>query len=315
MKRYLLQILIFIIFSGITFLLILSLADGTSDSYYLRVTTPKQQSLILGTSKAAQGVQPQVLNDILGRDDIYNFAFTVAHSPYGPVYLKSVKKKVDPKSNDGIFIVTIDPYSISSRSIEINNVEEFRENGSFLDDLGNINIFPNFPYLIKHYNYSYIYLLTKKMEYINNDYLHSDGWYEVNITMKEKALNERIENKIKEYKIKLEQYNYSEVRYNSLVETIEFLKQHGHVFLVRLPVSKPYLKMENKLMPDFDNKMEVLSQKYDLKYLNFNNSPNTYQYTDGNHLYKASGLEVSKIIAEWIKGNSLEDTTKSENFQ
>jgi len=301
MKRFLLQILFFAIFSGITFLLILSLADGNSDPYYLRVTTPKQQSLILGTSKAALGLQPHILNDVLGRKDMYNFAFTIFHSPFGSVYLKSIKKKVDSKSKNGIFIVTIDPYSISSRSAEPNNIDEFRENGSFLDDLVDINIFPNFPYLIKHYNYSYIYLLTKKMDYVNNDYLHNDGWYEVNITMKEKALNERITNKIKKYEKNLEQYNYSEVRYNFLIETIEFLKQHGEVYLVRLPVSYPFLEMENKLIPDFDNRMNKLSREYDLKYLNFNNSTNLYEYTDGNHLYKTSGAVVSRKIAEWIK--------------
>ena len=28
---------------------------------------------------------------------------------------------------------------------------------------------------------------------------------------------------------------------------------------------------------------------------------NLFVYTDGNHLYKSSGEEVSEIVAEWIK--------------
>ena len=48
-----------------------SLADGTTDDAYLKFTTPKQGSLILGSSIAAQGIHPKELNAVLKRDDIY----------------------------------------------------------------------------------------------------------------------------------------------------------------------------------------------------------------------------------------------------
>lgn len=53
-------------------------------------------------------------------------------------------------------------------------------------------------------------------------------------------------------------------------------------------------------MPDFDEKIQKvvpLSKGYlDMVARNSN-----YEFTDGNHLYKASGKIVSKKVAKWIE--------------
>ena len=277
-------------------------ADGNSDPHYYHFASSKQKSLILGTSKAAQGLQPDMFDSILNRKDIYNYAFTVAHSPYGPAYLRSIKSKLTENTKDGIFIITIDPYAVSSRLKNPNDTTHFRENSLAVANIENVSSKPNFQYLLKYYGYQYIYILTKKINYVNDDFVHENGWEEVNISMRENALNERIESKLEDYKNKLPEYHFSEVRYSYFERTIEFLKKHGKVFIVRLPVSEPFLIMENSINEDFDNLISKSCEKFNVPYLDFTKIKNDYRYTDGNHLYKTTGAEVSKKIAIWIKG-------------
>ncbi len=282
-------------------LVILSLADGNSDSYYLKFTSPRQSSLIIGTSKAAQGLQPKIMNNVLERKDIYNYSFSLGHSPYGPAYLESIKKKINPETQNGIFIVTVDPYSLSSRLKNPDDLAKFRENGRFVEDIKYVNNNPNLEYLIWHYPEQYIYLITSKLNYVNDDFVHDDGWEEINVSMKEEIVKERVSGKLKEYHRVLPTYNFSQVRYSYLEKTIQFLQQHGKVYLVRLPVSKPFLEMENSVMLNFDLKMEKLSVSNNIRFLNLTTQASEYEYTDGNHLNITSGAVVSQKIAEWIK--------------
>ncbi|AVR46908.1 hypothetical protein C7S20_17475 [Christiangramia fulva] len=299
MKLFIEKILLFLLFLAIGGYFIFTLADGNSDPFYTRFTSPRQSSLVLGTSKAAQGVQPAVLNEVLGRNDIYNYAFTVAHSPYGPVYLRSIKNKLDPGTKDGVFIVTVDPYSIASRAENPEDSSNYRENNLALASVEDVNQDPNIKYLLYEYPYKYIYLITKKLNYVSNEKLHANGWYEVNISMKDKDHRDRVERKLQSYSKKLKDYKKSKLRLRYLEKTIRFLKQHGKVYLVRLPVSAPFLELEDQLDPNFDTKMRNLSKKFDIPYLVIKDS--LYDFTDGNHLYKKSGYKVSQKIAEWIK--------------
>jgi hypothetical protein len=79
------------------------------------------------------------------------------------------------------------------------------------------------------------------------------------------------------------------------------LKKHGKVVLVRIPVSEEILKIENKLCISFDSIIE--SRFVDVPYLNYKNEAKKYMYIDGVHLYKKSGKEFTKQLANDI--NSL----------
>lgn len=302
MKYFFLKILGFLFLISIGVFCVFLLADGNSDPFYVRFTTKRQKSIILGTSKAAQGLQPQVFNEVLGREDFYNYSFTTGHSPYGPAYLRSIRKKIDPSTRNGIFILTVDPYSISSRSKNPNDSLSFVENELAVGDVNFVNYRPNLEYLIKHYPEQYIYILTKKLDYVNNDFLHDDGWYEVNIKMNDSLVNFRSKGQFERYERKLKTFKYSHIRIDYLIKTIDFLEKHGTVYLVRLPVSKKFLKLEERLMPDFDTKIKWISKNKNIPYKHFKDQ-NDYLYVDGVHLYKDSGVKVSERIAKWIKNN------------
>ena len=297
MKRFLLPTSLYLITVLGSFLLILSSANGKVDPFYLRFTTPKQQNLILGTSRSAQALQPAVFDSTLDVD-FFNYSFTVTHSPYGPAYFESIQKKLDPSTKDGLFIVTVDPWSISSSSHEPNNPLTFREKNLAVGTTSWVNLQPNIEYTIENFSGSYYQLLFRKESSL---FLHKDGWLEVFVEMDSTSQTKRLKNKIEFYKNeKLPYFQFSTLRLEYLVKTIDFLKRHGHVYLVRMPIHTQMLVIENDLIPHFDT---VIKEAIDLSdgYLDLTKKGSSYEYTDGNHLYKTSGKIVSQEVANWMR--------------
>ena len=300
MKQFLIKSLFFLsICCGIV-CLVFYMADGHADGLYLKFTSPKQSSLILGTSKATQGIQPAVLNSYLGRNDIYNYGFTVVHSPYGPYYLESITKKLDKNFKNGIFILQVDAYGISSTASNPEDPELFREKESAVGKIANVNSKPNFEYLLWHYPYKYIFLFKRKMGLVGKGFLHDDGWVEVTENMNPKEVEKRIKSKTKAYKRRNSEYNFSKVRLKYLEKTIDMLQAHGEVFLVRMPVAKPLLDLENQLDTNFNNKMQSIAEKYTVTYFDYSNMSKEFKYLDGNHLSKNSSTRFSEILAKDI---------------
>lgn len=274
-------------------------ANGYSDAFYRRFTTPRQASLILGTSRAAQGILPQILDEILDKD-IFNFAMTMANSPYGPVYYQGIKKKLNLNSRDGLFVLEISPWSICSISEDPNDRQNFREADLFLANIHFMNINPNVEYLMKSYAQAYIKLWQQKPASM---YLHQNGWLEVTIPMDSVARANRIAHKMKLYReTQLPKYHLSTLRIDYLKRTIDLLKKHGQVVLVRVPIHKEMLAIENKLMPDFTSLIQELAKKQGVAYLDYSEKSAEYLFTDGNHLWKESAQEFSTTLARDIAG-------------
>lgn len=288
------SVVLFIVFIA-TVLIVLSQADGSADAYYLRFTTARQSSLILGTSKAAQGIQPAVLKRSL-KTEMYNYSFSLSISPYGPVYLRSIKNKLDTTRKNGIFILTVDPWSISSNTADPNDSTGFRENNSCIALIENVNKKPNYKYLLHYYEGSYYQILSRN----SPARLTGDGWLEVSLNEDEQSIQRRITYMVSDYREKIPQYNYSSVRLRYLLATIRFLENYGQVYLVRLPVHPELFEVEMKLMPDFDAKInEAIGESNG--YLDLSDLNSSFTYTDGVHLNRKSGEEVTQRIADWIQ--------------
>lgn len=300
MKKFIFETALFISIVAIIFATVLLQADGYTDPFYKRFTSSRQNNLILGTSRSAQALQPEVFQDILGIE-FFNFSFTIAHSPFGPVYLESIKKKINPESKNGIHIVSIDPWSISNKGDHPNNVLDFPENELALAKVNEVNLNPNFEYLLKQFKGKYLNILFRR-DY--RSFLHEDGWLEVNVAMDSAIVKKRLDEKIISYRSdNLPNRRFSRMRLIYLEETIQFLKQHGRVFLVRLPISPEMFQIEQELMPDFNEKINKAILMSD-GYYDFSPRNHLYQYTDGNHLWKNSGKVVSGEIAAWINSKT-----------
>ena len=291
----------FFIFSIIitSYVLLGFLADGKTDPFYLRFTSPKQHSLILGSSRAAQGIVSTILNDELDEaileGEIYNYSFTVLHSPFGAVYLNAIKEKLSEKTKKGLFIISVDPWSISSRI----DIDYPRESKLELAKISEFNSYPNYDYLRNAYQDSFFSLIPKKITPNQKMKLHNNGWLEMSIELDSIVIKKGSALKLYNYKTKkLPRNKISESRIFYLEKIIKLLKKHGKVILVRIPLDKRMLEIENMLDSSFNSKMKFIAEKNNIPYMLYKDD--NYLFPDGNHLYKESGKKFSKLLAKDI---------------
>ena len=265
---------------------------GRVDAFYGRFTSPAAGSLILGTSRAAQGIRPAVLAVRLGgqfQGPLLNYAFTLTHSPYGPAYLASIKRKLRPDVKNGLFIIAVDPWSLSLTGPE----GTFPEAQSFIGQLRQVSQNPNLPYLTR-YQTKPLYRLL--LDYATaTEHLHPDGWLEVNIGTASAQVYARTARKLQDYRLLAASQHLSAGRMQALRQTIEFLKPHGRVVLVRLPVGSSLLQLENTYQPGFDQLMCQTAAAFAVPYLDYSTQP--YTTTDGNHLQRAASQQFSEKLA------------------
>ena len=265
---------------------------GRVDAFYGRFTSPPAGSLVLGTSRAAQGIRPAVLAAGLGEKfdgPLLNYAFTLTHSPYGPAYLRSIERKLRPDVRHGLFIIAVDPWSLSLTGPE----GAFPEDQSFIGQLKQVSQNPNLPYLTR-YQTKPLYRLL--LDYATaTERLHPDGWLEVNIGTDSSQVRARTARKLQDYRRLAASQHLSAGRLRALRQTIELLKPHGRVVLVRLPVGPPLLQLENAYQPAFDQLMRQTAATLAVPYLDYSAEP--YATTDGNHLEKAASAAFTRQLA------------------
>jgi hypothetical protein len=309
MRRFIRNTALFSILPLCLIVLAFFLADGTIDPFYLRFTTPKQASLILGTSRAAQGLQPHVIDSVLHQKgfnfSIFNYSFTLAHSPYGPVYYEAIRKKLDEATKGGVYIIAVDPWSVSSRTKDPNDFASFEENNLCLATTKDINSgHPNIEYLIHSYAKPIFSIYIDQIKNAVREpttLLHKNGWLEVRVSMDPVAAKARLKTRIDEYRSNFAgYYHFSSLRFSYLEKTIDLLSKHGDVYLVRLPVDEGLRNMDDRLVPNFDVLMHDLSVRKKAPYLNYIEDSKKYTYSDGNHLYQSSGRQLSERIAHTI---------------
>ncbi|MFD2717311.1 hypothetical protein ACFST9_01195 [Hymenobacter monticola] len=268
------------------------LQRGQVDAFYGRFTSPPAGSLILGTSRAAQGIRPAVLAARLGgrfEGPLLNYAFTLTHSPYGPAYLRSIERKLRPEVKNGLFLVAVDPWSLSLMGPE----GVFPESQSFIGQLRQVSQNPNLPYLTR-YQTKPLYRLL--LDYATaTERLHPDGWLEVNIGTDSAQVRARTARKLADYQKLATTQHLSAGRLQALAQTVRLLKQHGHVVLVRLPVGPALLALEHTHQPGFDQRIREMAAEQAVPYLDYSAAP--YATTDGNHLQRDASAAFSEQLA------------------
>lgn len=297
MKKFVLYTTLLVLLLGLTIHLLFSLVDGYADPYYLKISSPQKTNLILGTSKAAQGIQPQYLEKTLHKE-FYNYSFSIGVSPYGSTYLNSIIKKLDTVNKKAHFILAVDAWSISSITQNPNDTSQFRETRSFLNKLISVNQRPNYKYLTHHFENKYYTIVAHNSPML----LHNDGWLEVFIHKDNTNIARRTKYTMDSYKDLAAKYQFSAVRLRYLLKTMEYLQQYGQVYLVRLPVDPLLFEIESNVLPDFNAVLAPAIQASN-GYLDLTQYNNDYQYTDGVHLNVQSGQKVSATIAKWMSAH------------
>lgn len=300
MKRFLIHTGLFSAILLASFLMVFSMADGTTDAFYSKFSSPKQTSLIVGSSRASQGIHPGIIDSVYGSNNIYNYGFAIPTSPYGEAYYNSISRKVDRKSKKGVFILGVNPWTLSVYKSNIEGEFKYSEDGSFMEKTHFVNMNPNLEYLIESFigkNETILSNKNRKGAY-RTYYVHDNGWLEVTIESDMFSKSEKTKDKMKLYRETLPNYEgFSEYRLDYLIKTINLFKEHGEVYLVRIPVIEEMLEIENELVPDFDKRMEEVGRDYQIPYINMIPFHKDYDYTDGNHLTSASAKRFSLDLA------------------
>jgi len=303
MKSFLIKTFCFLLISAGGILSVFMLADGTTDPYYKRLTTPKQHSLILGTSRAANALNPAVFDDILQttpNNRFFNYSFDVFISSYSPAYYKSIQRKLDKNTSDGTFILSVTPWNLSNRPGESDDELTFREDNQFLAGMPFVNMKPNVHYLVKYYQDSYLKILQNRRN-PPIPYLHSNGWLEINLYDRDRDFEEQMNIQIQSYEELLYKSTLSNVRLKYFEKTIRFLSEYGTVYLVRLPIHENMFKLEDIYSPEFDTLMSQIANDTGAQYLSFKDHENPFLFYDHEHVESRSAADVSAYVAEWIK--------------
>ncbi|QKG55437.1 hypothetical protein GKZ68_01540 [Hymenobacter sp. BRD128] len=171
------------------------LRRGYVDAFYARFTCPAAGSLVLGTSRAAQAIKPGVLAVRLNArftGPWLNYAFTLAESPYGPGYLRSIERKLAPGTRHGLFVLAVDPWSLSlpkegqprdtvgfAKSASRTKAIVFPETNSMVSRLASVSQNPNLDYLAHYLHKPFYQLLLATDTARVVERLHPDGWLEI----------------------------------------------------------------------------------------------------------------------------------------
>jgi hypothetical protein len=275
-------------------------ASGKTDAFYLRFTTPKKSSLIIGTSRAAQGLMPSVINPLLGTN-MLNFGFTLDSSPYGEVYNHAIEEKLDESTQNGIFILSVEPWSLSSAWTE-EGKEGIPEEGLSLGTVKELNQSPNYEYLVREYAKGWGFNVLEYYGYHPTEVtLHPDGWLEVDKPLDPSSIASRTKGKIKHYRENaMPGRKISDYRMSNLKKLIGKLKQHGKVYLVRLPVSPEMYDLEHEFCADFDAQMQSISETLSVPYNAMQSEAKDIVFSDGNHISRYSTQYCSQLVAKWI---------------
>ncbi|WP_223608948.1 hypothetical protein [Chryseobacterium sp. OSA05B] len=302
MGKFLFKISFYIIGIIAVLMLLASYADGNTDDNYMHFAVEKPKNIILGDSRSVQGIVPEVLKDKLSTP-FDNFSLNIAQSPYGEIYLKALKRKLDPNTKKGIFIITINPWNLSLKNDVLTKADYPEENSPF-KNMYFYNMSPNYEYLLKNLNKSWFRIyLDREAVVRSKSFLHKDGWMEVTVDMNKDSVNARIAKKTQEYQLMLNNYKLSEFRMKALNEIIDYLQPKGTVYLVRIPATQNIMNLENKRFPEFSGLMRDLSRKRNIKFYDFSGRCDDFVYTDGNHMYKESSKVLTAQIADSIQAD------------
>ncbi|HEX7869779.1 MAG TPA: hypothetical protein VF455_06660 [Chryseobacterium sp.] len=312
MKKSILKLIAFSILPFLVICYAIFLTSEKTDDFYKRFSSPQQNSFILGSSRAA-GMNPAILDSIIHKKfpkiKFYNYAFTWAHSPYGPKYLESIKKKIKSDTKNGFFIITVEPTALTVDKNLPDSPENYIENDKSVATTSLVSTNPNIEYLLESYYFSLTRELNKKILPEKNIMAEieilENGKYDVKIL---KDFNEKQKAELNQVKMiqlqeKVDGLKISENRINYLAQTIDFLQKHGKVIVVRLPINKIPYSIENKAYPDFDEKMRILSQQKKVVYINYNDFTNDYKYSDEVHLIPESMDRFSETLGKDILTN------------
>lgn len=308
MKTFLLKSILFFILIVTIITAVLVFYGGYVDYFYNKFTTPKAKSMIFGDSRSLQGVQPRVINNYFKNSNLelpmFNYSFTLGQIAYGKPYFNSIKKKVDSNTKNGLFIITVHPFTLSNRG---------DTEGSYFEkdmppyNMEFVNTNPNYEYLIKNWDFFHFRGIFRQ-----SSNTHKDGWMEEKNLPKDHALLKQWKKgQISLYTKYSKSWTKSKTRLNDLNQIASYLNTLGQVFLVRLPIDKELLNIENSYWPNFNEEiLNISNNNTSINYINFCEQDNFFKTYDGIHIDKFAGVEFTKLLCDSVSKYTTKNKLK-----
>lgn len=250
---------------------------------YPRITSPQTSSLVLGTSRAAQGINPDIINGSLAKyyhnQDLYNFAFHIDESTYNNIYTTAILKKLRPDSHNGLFILAVDPWSFKAEKQIIGEL-----------DLHSVSSSPNIEFLVRFFDRTWISPVP------TNYYINDAGR---TVVTYDRFFPDAAQNMMKTYKEMAASYSYGMDCEEEFIRLVRLLQPRGDVCAVRMPVSEEMAQLEDDVLPDFSYKMKEIAQRLQIPFFDFMHTP--FKTNDGTHLSQAEGDRFSTMLADSIR--------------
>ncbi|GAL77624.1 hypothetical protein JCM19274_5337 [Algibacter lectus] len=92
----------------------------------------------------------------------------------------------------------------------------------------------------------------------------------------------------------------SNTRLKDLKDLVNYLAPLGQVYLVRLPIDKELLAIENKYWPNFNKEMLDIVDNKETHYIDFCKKTNIFKTYDGIHIDKFAGVDFTKTLCDSI---------------
>ena len=264
------------------------------DIFYVRFITPRQSSLILGDSRAAQGLVPSVINQSSRQFSFFNYAFTASYSPFCEDYLISIKEKLTHNIEGQMFIISIGPTQFTSyETTTASNTSSYLSSIKSVNGNGFINI----SYFMSVNRKPLIYGLFNRV--IGTAVNHRDGWLQQRLVyVSPGELEERYTSGIIRFENSISARSWDNLKWNLFCDLIDFLKDSGAiVFLIRMPTSNDVNILENRYFPDFNERFYSYSLENQIIYLDHSGLSNSYNSIDGNHLTEESAIDYSEYLS------------------
>ena len=267
-------------------------SKGFIDYHYSKITG-EGNSLIIGTSRASQGLIPEIIiENSTFANLLLNFAFTSYNSPYCEAYLDAIEKKLNDSVRNGIFILEIDPFALVDDSNEKAPSKLFSQQIIMHGKT-------NYEYLYRNVNPFYNIIINNN-DLNKNCLAHQNGWLEVTLSKDSTEALNRAKSKLVSVEKSVSFCKISEDKMMWLEKTIQMLQKHGTVLLIRIPAWQPITEVENKSFPLLQQRVRAIASAHSVQYFDFTKDNHLYKYVDGNHLTSESARQFSKELNKII---------------
>lgn len=294
-----LTLLFAVSFMAVCVILRYSFLELSKSIEFQKMFTERQSSLIIGTSKAARlngHIITKSLNKASKYPEVFNYAFDAGTSPYGPMYVSSIMKKLEKNSTvkNRIFILAIDPGSVMSTISHPEDSSHFKENNRLLS-FDTQAKFASLKYFLQFYNKSFY---TSFLPKTTNKATQTPPNNEVN----KKQLNANLEAYRKFY---APNATFSKLRYRYFEQLIDSLQLYGDIYLLKLPMAVERIKLEHEYNPVFNQMLGNTLSKFPVHLIDFHPYADQFLCADGVHLSPKDAMIVSQIVGETIRLNNL----------